>query len=88
MFSEVYFPWGWHATIDGTPVEIGRVNYLLRAIKLPAGEHTIEMSFNPKSLNVTVSIAYVSIVCIYIIMIIAVGLSTKKLWSNKPNQSD
>ncbi len=88
VFSEVYFPWGWHATIDGTPVEIGRVNYLLRAIKLPAGEHTIEMSFNPKSLNVTVSIAYVSIVCIYIIMIIAVGLSTKKLWSNKPNQSD
>lgn len=66
VFSEVFFPWGWQATIDGNPVEIGRVNYLLRAIKIPAGEHTIEMVFDPKSLHSTTTVAYVSIILIYL----------------------
>lgn len=66
VFSEVYFPWGWEATIDGKPVEIGRVNYILRAIKVPAGNHTIVFEFNPQSVRVTENIAYVSIILIYL----------------------
>jgi len=50
VFSEVYFPWGWHATVDGAPVSLARVDYLLRALPLPAGEHTVEMVFHPESL--------------------------------------
>ena len=69
VFSEVYFPWGWHAAIDGAPVEIGRVNYILRAVKVPAGSHTIEMWFNPESLQTTTSTAYIAIVLIYILLI-------------------
>ena len=65
-FSEIYFPWGWQATIDGKPAEIGRINYVLRAMKIPAGEHTIEMVFDPKSLHTTSTVAYVSIILIYI----------------------
>lgn len=65
-FSEVYFPWGWQATIDGKPAEIGRVNYLLRAINIPAGEHTVEMVFDPQSLHTTSTVAYVCIILIYI----------------------
>ena len=42
VFSEVYFPWGWNITIDGKPAEMGRVNYVLRALPIPAGEHDIE----------------------------------------------
>lgn len=64
-FSEVYFPWGWNATIDGKPAEIGRVNYLLRAMKIPAGSHTIEMRFDPQSLHTTGTIARICIILIF-----------------------
>lgn len=66
VFSEIYFPWGWVATIDGKPVEIGRVNYVLRAINVPAGKHDIEFRFDPPSLHVTETIAYCSIIIIYL----------------------
>lgn len=66
VFSEIYFPWGWDVTIDGHPAELGRVNYVLRALAIPAGFHTIEMVFDPKSLHTTTNIAYASIILIYI----------------------
>ncbi|MDE6100686.1 MAG: hypothetical protein K2G01_06540, partial [Paramuribaculum sp.] len=66
VFSEIYFPWGWDVTIDGQPAELGRVNYVLRALAIPAGSHTIEMVFDPKSLHTTTNIAYASIILIYI----------------------
>lgn len=65
-FSEVFFPWGWQATIDGNPAEIGRVNYVLRAIRIPAGSHTVEMVFDPGSLRTTSTVAYISIILIYL----------------------
>lgn len=66
VFSEVFFPWGWHAAVDGTPVEIGRVNYLLRAIALPAGHHKVEMWFDPESLHTTGTVAVISVILIYL----------------------
>lgn len=72
-FSEVFFPWGWEATIDGKPAEIGRINYVLRAIKIPAGEHTVEMVFDPKSLHATTTVAYISIILIYLGALAAVA---------------
>ena len=62
----LYFPWGWEVTIDGKPAEIGRVNYVLRALRVPAGEHEIVMTFDPKSLRATTALATVSIILIYI----------------------
>ncbi|MCM1137954.1 MAG: YfhO family protein [Muribaculum sp.] len=67
VFSEVFFPWGWQATIDGSEVPIGRVNYVLRAINVPAGNHTIEMVFDPQSLRTTDTAATVAIILIYIL---------------------
>ena len=75
VFSEVYFPWGWHASIDGKPVEIGRVNYILRALNIPAGNHTIEMTFDPQSIHTTTTIASVSVILIYLAIIVAVIFS-------------
>ena len=78
VFSEVYFPWGWKATIDGKEAEIGRVNYLLRAMRIPAGSHTIRMEFNPDSVSTTETLAYISIVLIYIALIAAIVIALKR----------
>lgn len=61
VFSEVYYPHGWHASIDGKEVPIVRVNYILRGILIPAGNHEIVMTFKPQSLQITEIIAYCSI---------------------------
>lgn len=68
VFSEVFFPWGWHAAIDGKDVEIGRVNYLLRAIDIPAGSHTVEMWFDPESLRATTTAAGIAVILIYLLL--------------------
>ncbi|MBD5315446.1 MAG: hypothetical protein HDS08_04710 [Bacteroides sp.] len=73
VFSEVYFPWGWNATIDGTPAEIARVDYVLRALRIPAGSHTVEMTFDPESLHVTDTLATVSVILIYLLVALAIG---------------
>lgn len=67
VFSEIYFPWGWQATVDGKPVEIGRVNYVLRALNLPAGNHTVTFEFKPQSVERAESISVASIILIYIV---------------------
>jgi hypothetical protein len=48
VFSEIWYPEGWVARIDGEPVETLRANYVLRALKVPAGEHTITWEYAPK----------------------------------------
>lgn len=73
VFSEVYFPWGWIATIDGTEAPIGRVNYTLRALRLPAGEHEVEFHFNPQSLNVTNTIGVIAVCLIFALCLAALA---------------
>ena len=68
VFSEVYYP-GWTATIDGEPAELGRVNYILRALNVKPGKHEVVLSFFPKSVQVTETIAYVA----YGLLIVVAG---------------
>ena len=57
VFSEIYYP-GWTATIDGEPAELGRVDYILRALNVKPGKHEVVLSFFPKSVDTTETIAY------------------------------
>jgi hypothetical protein len=51
VFSEIYYPGGWKATVNGQPAEILQVNFVLRAVVLPPGEHTIEFRFAPDTIQ-------------------------------------
>jgi Predicted membrane protein len=77
VFSEVYYP-GWTATIDGKPAEVGRADYILRCMNVPAGKHTIHMEFKPKSVQQTETIANICFYIILILLIAAVVFGRKK----------
>jgi len=62
VFSEIYYPDGWHLYVDGNEIQLGRANYLLRAAIIPAGTHSIHMDFVPSILSkVKWSLAFIII---------------------------
>ncbi|MGN0234331.1 MAG: YfhO family protein [Bacteroidaceae bacterium] len=69
VFSDIYYP-GWTCTVDGKETPIARVNYVLRAIRIPAGKHSIEMSFYPKSVRATETLAYVALALLFALTLI------------------
>ena len=78
VFSEIYYP-GWTATVDGKAVELGRVNYILRAIHIQPGQHQVELAFFPKSVDMTETIAYIAFALLLLILIyVVVSLFKKK----------
>ena len=81
VFSEIYYP-GWTATIDGKPADIARADYILRAMNVPAGKHTIEMRFDPQSLHITEGIAYGAMALLLVGVIILIWIYRKKYSEN------
>lgn len=51
VFSEIYYPEGWHLYVDGNELPLGRADYVLRAAVIPAGEHSLRMVFEPEALT-------------------------------------
>ena len=77
VFSEIYYP-GWTATIDGEPVELGRVDYVLRAMNVKPGRHEVVLSFFPKSVNTTETIAYISYLILFLVIIGALFMEYRR----------
>lgn len=75
VISEVYYPAGWTATLNGDHVPIHQANYLLRAIAIPAGKHTLQMAFNPASYVWGKRISLISTMMVYGLTLILFGLS-------------
>ena len=73
VFSEIYYP-GWTATVDGVEQELGRVDYVLRALQVKPGKHEIVLSFFPKTITRTETIAYVALA---ILLLLVIGLAVQ-----------
>lgn len=78
VFSEIYYP-GWKATVDGQSVELGRVNYILRAVNVKPGKHIVVLDFHPTSISTTETIAYIAI----IILLLAIAGAGYMEWRKK-----
>lgn len=65
LFAEIYYP-DWQAFIDGKEVPIACANYILRALQVPAGSHTIEFRFDPQSIKATEKIAYTGLAILFL----------------------
>ena len=73
VFSEIYYP-GWTATVDGVEQELGRVDYVLRALQVKPGKHEIVLSFFPKTITRTETIAYVALA---ILLLLVIGIAVQ-----------
>ena len=77
VFSEIYYP-GWTATVDGEPAELGRVDYVLRAMNVKPGRHEVVLSFFPESVNTTETIAYISYLILFLVVIGAIFMEYRR----------
>ena len=68
VFSEIYYP-GWTCTVDGQNTPIARADYVLRAIRIPAGKHTVVMTFDPQTVHLTETIAYTALAILALLLI-------------------
>ena len=78
VFSEIYYP-EWTATVDGKPVEIGRADYVLRALKMDKGQHQVVLTFDPKSVKQTETVAYAA----YVVLLLVVLFGLYAEWKRK-----
>jgi len=79
VFSEIYYPYGWKAYIDGEFVEHFRVNYVLRALNVPAGNHHIRFEFRPDSVEKGNTLSLIFIIIMGITIVSVVGYKVLKV---------
>ena len=77
VFSEIFYP-EWTATVDGKAVELGRVNYVLRALNVDKGHHTVVLTFDPKSVKQTETVAYLSYGVLLLVVLLGVYFKRKE----------
>ncbi len=87
VFSEIYYPKGWKAFIDGEEVEHLRVNYLLRALPIPVGEHTVEFKFEPQSYYMGNKVSLAGSLILLLAALAVVGLEIRK-FINRKNEEE
>ena len=75
VFSEIYYPDGWHATVDGQPVDLFRADWTLRAALLPAGKHEVVMTFLPSSYSIGATVSAIASIGLLLLLLLAVGKS-------------
>ncbi len=85
VFSEIYYK-QWQAYIDGKEVPIACADYVLRALKIPAGKHSIEFKFDPSSIHTTETIAYVGLAILLLVALFLGFQAYKKSQQEKTKE--
>ncbi|MDR1414904.1 MAG: YfhO family protein, partial [Odoribacteraceae bacterium] len=80
VFSEVYYPDGWEATVDGQPVEHFCANYILRGMVVPAGEHVIVFRFNPQSYSAGAKVSGACSGALLLLLLACAGMRGARWW--------
>jgi hypothetical protein len=78
LFSEVYYPKGWNAYVDGKPATYFRANYVLRAMSIPAGNHKVEFKFEPAVIQNGSTLSLISSILVLLLLTGGLYLSYKK----------
>lgn len=86
VFSEIYYPHGWKAYIDGKPAPHFRADWILRGMLIPEGDHTVEFKFIPDGYNTANRIASVSSGIIFLLLLAAIGYSLSKAFRRKEEE--
>ena len=73
VFSEIYYPDGWKAEVDGKTVDVLRADWTLRAAELPAGEHDLVMRFKPASYALGAGISRASSIALILLLLLSVA---------------
>ena len=73
VFSEIYYPDGWKAEVDGSPVEVVRADWTLRAAQLPAGEHDLVMRFMPESYRIGANVSRASSIALILLLLLSIA---------------
>ena len=82
VFSEIYYDKGWNAYIDGQKVDYFRANYVLRALEIPSGEHTIEFRFEPQVFKIGERISFASSLLLILLLLGGIYVEGKKYFIN------
>ncbi|MDQ2752337.1 MAG: YfhO family protein, partial [Bacteroidota bacterium] len=83
VFSEVYYPQGWKAYIDGKEASYCKVNYVLRGLSVPAGKHEIEFKFHPSSYFTGQTLIYVG----NLVLLLCIVVAAYWYWKRSPSPS-
>jgi hypothetical protein len=81
VLSEVYYPAGWTATIDGSAAEIYKTNYILRSVLMPAGEHELVLTFEPSSYSIGRTVSHAA----WALTFLCVGVGFWRMRSGREN---
>jgi uncharacterized membrane protein YfhO len=78
VLSEIYYPLGWDAYIDGKKTDYVKTDYVLRGMYVPAGDHQIEFRFEPKSYSMGRTITIIANALVYLLLVIAIFFGIRK----------